>query len=51
MSFQVENNNVELFYVEKTLYSEVRYGITTQVEKSKKKTTVNFMGYDLNKLF
>ena len=31
--------------------SEGGYGINTQVEKSKKKTTVNFMGYDLNKLF
>ena len=27
------------------------YGINTQVEKSKIMTTVNFMGYDLNKLF
>ena len=26
-------------------YSEVRYGITTQVEKSKKMTIVNFMDY------
>ena len=32
-------------------YSEGGYGINTQVEKSKKMTTVNFMGYDLNKLF
>ena len=31
--------------------SEGGYGINTQVEKSKKMTTVNFMGYDLNKLF
>ena len=31
--------------------SEGGYRINTQVEKSKKMTTVNFMGYDLNKLF
>ena len=31
--------------------SEGGYGINTQVEKSKKMTTVNFIGYDLNKLF
>ena len=33
------------------LDSEGSYGINTQVEKSKKMTTINFMGYDLNKLF
>ena len=31
--------------------SEGGYGINTQVKKSKKMTTINFMGYDLNKLF
>ena len=31
--------------------SEGGYGINTQVEKSKKMTTINFMGYDLKKLF
>ena len=31
--------------------SEVRYDITTEVEKSKKMTSVNFMECDLNQLF
>ena len=35
----------------KTAFSEGGYGINTQAEKSKKMTTVNFMGYDLNNLF
>ena len=44
-------------YVKKYIFfqpitdSEGGYGINTQVERSKKMTTVNFMGYDLNKLF
>ena len=37
--------------LERSPNSEGGYGINTQVEKSKKMTTVNFMGYDLNKLF
>ena len=40
-----------IFYIYITATSEGGYGINTQVEKSKKMTTVNFMGYDLNKLF
>ena len=51
----IEENLKRLIYLHAqrltAAISQGGYGINAQVEKSKKMTTVNFMGYDLNKLF
>ena len=44
--FSTNISQVDIFTIR-----EVRCGITTQLEKSKKMTIVNFMECDLNQLF